>query len=94
MRNQTYLECSDEEDSLCFAGTDAHRQPVMTIDQETVDQLMVELNQPSDEELFLATALTMLRNGTIPMVRLTAEQLDELEDERIGASLCETPQLW
>lgn len=57
--------------------------------------LLLELEGSSDELVFMDSVLASLRNGTVkPMVRMTAAQLYEIENERIGASLCETPRLW
>ena len=48
-----------------------------------------------DELEFMGAALDTLRLGlTGPIVRLTSAQMDEIEDERVGADVCERPYLW
>lgn len=54
-----------------------------------------QLEGPSDELTFMAGVLTSLRAGaTKPIVRLTAAQMFEIENERIGGSICESPYNW
>ena len=48
-----------------------------------------------DPSEVFASALSDLRSGLVePIVRLTSEQMDELERERPGAEFCETPYLY
>lgn len=48
-----------------------------------------------DELAFMGATLDTLRLGlTEPIVRLTSAQMDEIEDERVGADVCERPYLW
>lgn len=50
---------------------------------------------PSPELEFLDRMLNELRVGALPpVVRLTAEQMEEIGNERIGAEICLAPYLW
>ena len=49
-----------------------------------------ELEDPHSLNEFLDA----IRAGQVEPVRLTEEQMEELEEERIGASICEHPYDW